>query len=161
MCEIEFYLDCEGHNDTFTHGDPMQKLNCKWYFHKMFGSYKAGSYKGLDVSFGKPELPAIGGCLLRSLMPVTVTEKDGKIHVTNPGSKDLFIEGPCNCVNKILAETTGSKEKGIKDVVSMDEFNLDIFDKKSNFHLVTNVVMPTREVVKCPRVGLSLKKMDE
>lgn len=127
----------------------------------MFGTYKAGSYKGLDLSFGNPELPATGGILLRSLMPVTVTEKDGKILVSNSGSKDEFIEGPCNCVNRILLETTGDKDKGIKDLVQMPEFNLDAFDQKSNFHLVTNVVMPTREVIKNPRVGLSLKKLDE
>jgi len=54
----------------------------------MFGTYKAGSYKGLDVSFGNPDLPAIGGILLRSLMPVTITEKDGKKHLASQGSKD-------------------------------------------------------------------------
>jgi hypothetical protein len=81
----------------------------------------------LDISFGKPEIDAIGGILLRSLMPVNVTKKDDKLLVSG-GSKDLFIEGPCNCVNRILEETCGSKEGTIKDLVAMSEFNLDAFD---------------------------------
>lgn len=87
VCEIEFYLNCEGHTDTFTHGDAMQRLNAKWYFHKMGGSYKSGSYKGLDLTFGRPEIKATAGCLLRSLMPVTVEHKKGKLCVSG-GSKD-------------------------------------------------------------------------
>ena len=106
----------------------MQKLNSQWYFHKMFGAYKSGSYKGLDLSLGRPDLPTIGGILLRSLMPVTVTEKDGKICVADPGTKAEFIEGPCNCVNRILLETTGDKDKGIKELVGMSEFSLNAFD---------------------------------
>ena len=104
VCEIEFYLDHPEHNDTFTHGDTLQKQNCKWYFHKMNGAYKAGTYKGLDLSFGKPEINAIGGILLRSLKEVFVSEEEagGKLKVTGNGE---FIEGPCNCVNRILKET--------------------------------------------------------
>lgn len=93
----------------------------------MGGTYKSGSYKGLDISFGKPDLSAIGGILLRSLMPVTVTNHNGKLIVSG-GSKDEFIEGPCNSVNRILLETCGNEEGGIKDLVAMPEFNLDAFD---------------------------------
>lgn len=64
-------------------------------------------------------------------------------------------------MNRILLETTGDKDKGIKDLVAMSEFSLDVFDQKSNFHLVPNVEMLSRVVVKCPRVGLTLKKLDE
>lgn len=71
MCEIEFYLNCEGHKDTFTHGDTLQHENAKWYFHKMGGNYKAGSYKGLDLTFGHRG-STIGGILIRSLMPVDI-----------------------------------------------------------------------------------------
>ena len=72
ICEVEFYLNCEGHIDTFTHGDTLQKQNCKWYFHKMNGAYKSGTYKGLDLSFGKPDINAIGGILIRAIMPCEV-----------------------------------------------------------------------------------------
>ena len=161
VCEIEFYLNCKGHPDSFTHGDTLQKQNSKWYFHKMGGAYKSGSYKGLDVSFGKPDIGAVGGILLRSLMPVTVENLDGKLIVSG-GGKDAFIEGPCNCVNRILEETCISSAVGIKELVEMPEFCLDAFDSKSNFHLVCeNVQMTKREIFKSPRVGLTLKKMDE
>ena len=74
VAEIEFYLnDYRVHKDTFTHGDPMQKQTGKWYFHKFGNSYKAGTYKGLDVAIGKGEGVAAGGILLRSLMPVTLS----------------------------------------------------------------------------------------
>lgn len=131
VCEIEFYLNCPGHTDTFAHGDVLQKQNAKWYFHKMGNAYKAGSYKGLDITFGKEG--AIGGILLRALMPVSVVLSNG-VYSVSGGSKDLFIEGPCNCVNRILEETTG--DKGIKELVDMKEFSLEAFDPKSNFHLI-------------------------
>ncbi len=60
-------------------------------------------------------------------MPVNVVNQDGTLQVSG-GSKDLFVEGPCNSVNRILLETTGSPEGGIKDLVAMSEFNLDAFD---------------------------------
>ncbi len=122
VCEIEFYLNCEGHKDTFTHGDPLQHKNSQWYFHKMGGNYKSGTYKGLDLTFGTPDR-SVGGILIRSLMPVSV-EKDGDVIKVSGGSKDSFIEGPCNSVNRILQETCG---KDIKDLVAMAQFNLDAF----------------------------------
>ena len=61
ISEIEFYFnDLEGlgkdksiHPDTFTHGDSLQKETGRWYFHKFGQSYKVGTYKGLDLTFGK------------------------------------------------------------------------------------------------------------
>jgi hypothetical protein len=127
----------------------------------MGGAYKSGSYKGLDLTFGKPDIEAVGGILLRSLMPVTVENLDGKLIVTG-GSKEAFIEGPCNCVNRILEETCNPSDVGIKELVGMPEFSLDAFDSKSNFHLICeNVQMKKREIIKSARVGLTLKKMDE
>jgi hypothetical protein len=59
ICEIEFYFDVreEGHhNDKFTHGDPVQATNGKWYLHRMNAnnptSFKAGTYKCMDLTFG-------------------------------------------------------------------------------------------------------------
>jgi len=42
ICEIEFYLKSESHNDTFVHGHDLQKEMGRWYLH--------GS--GLDLTFG-------------------------------------------------------------------------------------------------------------
>ena len=44
----------------------------------------------------------------------------------------------------------------------MPEFKLDALDQASNFHLIyLGVKMPKREIVETPRVGLTLKRLDE
>lgn len=44
----------------------------------------------------------------------------------------------------------------------MPVFSLDAFDSKSNFHLICEgVQMQRRDVVETPRVGLTLKRLDE
>lgn len=88
----------------------------------MGGKYKSGTYKGLDLTFGRPG-SSVGGILIRSLMPVTV-EKSGETLIVSGGGKDSFIEGPCNSVNRILKETC---DKDIKDLVAMPDFKLDAF----------------------------------
>jgi len=68
LAEIEFYYTNvvssnnsssskeEHHDDPFSHCHPLQLLMAQWYFHRSSSSatanYKAGSYKGLDVTFG-------------------------------------------------------------------------------------------------------------
>ena len=99
----------------------MQKQNGKWYFHKMNGAYKSGTYKGLDLSFGNEN--ATGGILLRAIREVTL-----------PSTMGDFIEGPCNCVNRILQDTC--KGENVKDLVGMASFSLDAFNSESNFHLI-------------------------
>ena len=82
----------------------MQKHTGKWYFHKFGSSYKQGTYKGLDVSIGKGDGVAAGGILLRSLMPLRkmAQSTDYNLVFADAGDKTSFIEGPCNCVNRIL-----------------------------------------------------------
>lgn len=53
LVEIEFYLNGGKHPDVFTHSCKDQQTCGEWYFHKMNGTYKGGSYKGLDITFGK------------------------------------------------------------------------------------------------------------
>lgn len=91
ICEIEFYLnDDKYHKDTFTHGDPIQATNGKWYMHRMTAknpmSFKGGTYKGMDLTFGKPG-QIYGGILIRSIMNIKTR---------------THIEGPCNCLDAIL-----------------------------------------------------------
>ena len=147
----------------------MQKQTAKWYFHKFGKSYKAGTYKGLDVSIGKGDGVAAGGILLRSLMPLTLSEtSDQKLTFTNRTDKANFLEGPCNCINRILAETMPTTKTGafeIIDLVACPDFSLDIFDPNSCLHLLCDtpgrqIVLPKRQMVKCPRVGLTLKRYD-
>ena len=72
VAEVEVYFnDDEVHKDTFTHGQDMQRESGKWYFHKQGNSYKSGTYRGLDLAFGKGK-KAAGGILMRSLIPTTV-----------------------------------------------------------------------------------------
>ena len=159
----------QNHKDTFTHGDPIQKQTAKWYFHKFGSTYKAGTYKGLDVSIGKGEGVAAGGILLRSLMPITLQESVGsEMRFANSTDKASFVEGPCNCVNRILDETKPEETKStwdIKDLVARDDFSLDIFCEASCLRLISSsedrkIVLPQRAVYSCPRVGLTLKRHD-
>lgn len=79
IAEIEFYWNDYGeHKDTFTHCSDVQKTTGNWYFNKIGPTYKAGSYKGgtwkgVDVSIGKGEDVAAGSFLLRSLIPCKLT----------------------------------------------------------------------------------------
>ena len=78
ICEVEFYYmnKKEGHEDTFTHCDPIQgKTNGKWYMHRMSAekpmSFKAGTYKGVDISFGATAgEERFGGILLRAMLNI-------------------------------------------------------------------------------------------
>ena len=130
ISEIEFYFnDSNVHPDTFTHGDEMQKQIGQWYFHRFGKTYKSGTYKGMDLSFGKGD-QAYGGILIRAITSVCAF-----------GCKHLppndFIEGPCNTVNKILehnsSETLALKE--VKDFVALDDFSTDAFNSSSRLYL--------------------------
>lgn len=53
--------------------------------------------------------------------------------------KASFIEGPCNCVNRLLKETAPEETKGdfsIADLVAREDFSLDVFDSTSCMHLL-------------------------
>lgn len=79
----------------------------KWYFHRFGKTYKVGTYKGMDLTFGKGD-KAYGGILIRAISSVGAT--DGKHLPPNE-----FIEGPCNTVNKIL-EHNSDKDNIYKEV---------------------------------------------
>lgn len=146
------------HQDTFIHGDDLQRQNGQWYFHRYgSNSYKGGTYKGLDISFGKGA-KAHGGILIRSLISLS------------PPPVNDFIEGPCNSVNKILKlNSDGAKDLEIVDLVGLKNFSLDIFNKESCLHFsglheTENKdlfrIIETKNLFKCPRVGLTLKRHD-
>ena len=87
ICEIEFYINCESHPDTYTHGDILQKNFGKIYFHRMNGkTYKSGTYKGVDLTLACENM--FFGILIRSMYDI---------------KNNTMICGPCNCVNMILA----------------------------------------------------------
>src|SRR5687768_13664992 len=65
LTEIEFYYHAEGHRDPFAHCQPVQLFLGRWYFHRSGGTYRGGSFKGVDLTFAGPE--AYGGILIRGM----------------------------------------------------------------------------------------------
>jgi hypothetical protein len=91
LVEIEFYYYNEAHRDPFAHRHPLQLTWAHWYFHRQGDNYRGGSFKGLDLTFGKDT--AFGGILIRSLEAA-----DGTL-----------IDGPCLCVDHLLAQAAVSQ----------------------------------------------------
>jgi hypothetical protein len=139
FCELEFYLNEKNHPDPFVHCNNDQKTEKRWYFHKQNNkSYKGGTYKGLDITFGYQfRNHTYGGILIRSI-------KD----------TENFIEGPCNVVNTILSNCN---YKSIIELVSDEKFSSDITNNTSLLHLKLHKY-PIETIYNGPRVGLTLKK---
>ena len=76
ICEIEFYLKSETHNDAYTHGHPLQKEKGRWYFHP----------SGVDITFGSDG--SYGGILIRALYNIDNGD---------------YIYGPLNCVTELFS----------------------------------------------------------
>lgn len=103
IIELECYLKNEKFEDHYTHCDPDQKQFACWYFHrsKPGGPYKAGTFKGLDLTLGHQN--GYFGILIRSI-------RRNKYGLDNPEMADEpnikdFVVGPCNVVNQILQAT--------------------------------------------------------
>lgn len=142
--EIEFYYttteESSSHKDPFTHQTKLQKTLGQWYFHQNpNGSYKSGTYKGLDFTIGDGDF-AFGGVLIRTIQNL---------------KNQSIIEGPCLVVNHIL-EKHGLKEskefveKFFKDENSILNKELCLVEKKGT----------KTKLYKSGRVGLTLKKSD-
>jgi len=138
IVEIEFYLKNNCHMDHYVHCDKDQLLLDTFYFHKhKTGTYKSGTFKGMDLTFGDASANAYFGILIRSIYDV---------------SNDLIIEGPCNVVNRILTEYA------LENIDSLtNRQNLNIYSNQQNFVLqITNDFEPER-IYSGPRIGLSAK----
>ena len=103
ICEIEFYLNSPEHPDQYVHGHMDQTKNATWYFHRFnTGTYKAASFKGLDIVLGHSDTAGFdpmrfgringvyAAILIRSVIDI---------------EQRLFIEGPCKTVEHILARS--------------------------------------------------------
>lgn len=138
LTEIEVYYTDPAHPDPFTHGDKMQ-LECgRWYFHKTRGTYRSGSFKGVDLTFGDGR--AYGGFLLRGL-----EKPDGEL-----------IDGPSLLVDYLIARSDVSTVAELDAAIA----GRKIWDDASPLFLEE---APTgeRDILPCARVGLSLKKAEE
>lgn len=144
IMEIEFYYyEKQSHPDPFTHKDEHQGYSGKWYFHRQNGkSYKGGTYKGLDITFGSNIEGVYGGILIRAIK-----------------YKDILIEGPCKVVDFILNKT---KCKTIEKL--LEKFESEELPKSvSENDILVLCEIPKEKIkkniiYKAPRVGLSLKK---
>jgi hypothetical protein len=135
IVEIEFYLQSLIHPDMYVHARLEQLTIGKFYFHRTSGggAYKAGTFKGLDVTFAHN---AYGGILLRSLT-----------------SGGVLIEGPCNCVNEILKVT---QSNDIAALVKRLPCDYTVFDNSVLWlALRENRKLP---VYMCRRIGLNATK---
>lgn len=133
--EIEFYYYGEGHLDPFAHRQPLQRSCCRWYFHRAQQSYRGGSFKGLDLSFG-PEA-SFGGILIR-----TIETPEGEL-----------INGCSLCVDHMLAQT------GFAEVAALDA----ALGQRKIWRAGPLTIRPAPEPADQPifataRVGLTLKK---
>jgi 3-methyladenine DNA glycosylase Mpg len=137
ICEVEFYVKNESHNDKYTHGDKNQKMFGKWYFHRYpNGAYKSGTYKGLDLTLG--DKTTCFGILIRSIYDQET---------------DTMIDGPCKSVNKILELNNCSD---VNEYMANRKDPLSVRSKK-NFHLKRKAQLDVEQVYKGPRIGLSDK----
>src|SRR5262245_43010040 len=100
IVEIEFYYHGDQHLDPFAHRDSLQLQLGRWYFHRTRGTYRSGTFKGLDLTFGDGK--AFGGVLIRSL-----ETPDGTL-----------IDGPSLCVDHLLdragCESVAALDSAIK-----------------------------------------------
>jgi len=135
ICEIEFYLRNEDHDDEYTHCNEDQSQFGKWYFHKYKnGTYKSGTYKGLDLTLGTKDKYC--GILIRSIYNI---------------DDDEFITGPCKSVNKVLEEYS---KKSVEDFTKNKL--LSAIENKHNF-VLEDSELEKEEIYVGKRVGLSDK----
>lgn len=135
ICEIEFYLKSEHHDDIFAHCNEKQKENQTWYFHRTRDgtSYRGGTYKGLDITFGGN---GFGGIIIRAI-----------------SDDNTYIDGPCKVVDYIL------KECQVEDVKTLDS-NLDnVFDK--NLIYIKPKDLDEKEIYTSARFGLKFKQKEQ
>lgn len=136
--EIEFYLNGGNHLDDFAHDDPIQKQTGSFYFHKMNGKYKGGSFKGMDVTFAHDGF--YGGILIRGIQKLSAPR--------------VLIDGPSLVVDHIL-KTCGAEN--IVQLVDTMMTSLAVCDLNNILHLEPAQRKGTRAVYTSARIGLTLK----
>ena len=136
LIEIEFYYFAPNHQDFFTHRDTLQTEPGKWYFHRHGGTYKGGTFKGLDLTFGNCN--AHGGILIRS-----IETSNGDI-----------ICGPSLCVDYLLSQTNTNSVAALDGKIAQRPAG----DKSNIIQLETAPIERTKPIFSTARVGLSLKK---
>ncbi|MFO0796889.1 MAG: hypothetical protein U0804_05390 [Gemmataceae bacterium] len=128
VAEVEFYLHAADHPDPFAHAHPLQRGWGRWYFHRTGGSYRGGSFKGLDLTLG--DGTATVGALLRA-----VVTPDGEV-----------IDGPSRLVDRLLTLAAAPTVAALDAQLPGEALHFrDAPDRGA-------------EVLSTARVGLSLKR---
>jgi len=128
-CEIEFYYRSEEHDDLYVHCNEDQLEFNSIYFHKFAnGTFKSGTFKGMDMTFGIRDKDIYFGILIRSIMDLETNE---------------FIEGPCKSVERLIANHNA---KTIQEFIDKDG---EITYKKKT--------LDKKDIYEGTRVGLSDK----
>lgn len=135
LTEVEGYYHSADHPDPFAHRHPVQVHLGRWYFHRVGGGYRGGSFKGLDVTCGRPG--AFGGILFRGL-----ETPDGAV-----------VDGPSLVVDHLLRTTGFASVSGLDAALG----ERPAWDTDGPLSLVLVEGEP-RPVLKSLRVGLSLKR---
>jgi len=138
LVEIEFYFDGEPHRDPFAHRHPEQATSGRWYFHRIGASYRGGSFKGVDLTFGDGD--SRGGVLVRSF---------------ETSSGELVV-GPSLCVDHVLAATGSSSVAALASAIG----GRSAFDATSPLHLVEDTALDVT-IFRSARVGLTLKRHND
>lgn len=128
--EAEAYFVGGAHRDPFAHQHPTQSDPGRWYFHRVGGSYRGGSFKGLDLTFGPPG--TFGGVLIRTLR--------------RPSG--ALVSGPSRCVDHLLALT------GAARVAALDDGRDALGDGALRLRPAPREVA----ILRTARVGLTLKR---
>ncbi len=137
VTEVEFYANAPAHRDPFAHDDPMQREFARWYHHRTGRSFRSGTYKGLDLAFGREDASA--AMLIRSIEAIDA-----------PYAR---FDGPCVCVDHLLALV------GHSDVASFVATYDRAVDDVTGSPSALAMVAPRPVAIFCSaRVGLSLKR---
>src|SRR5262245_4288513 len=139
LVEIEFYYDSQEHPDPFTHRHAEQATSARWYFHRIGESYRGGSFKGIDLTFGNSS--AHGGILIRSL-----ETPEGRL-----------VVGPSLCVDYLLTATGSSSVAALASAIG----GRPATDPVSPLQLIDGSYGQVEVTLfRSARVGLSLSRLD-
>ena len=136
FAELEMYYSGGPHADHFSHREPVQLADGRWYFHRTRGEYRGGSFKGLDLALG--DGTAYFGVLIRTLV----------------GPDGTVIDGPSLTVDHLLTQTKAASVAALDGVIN----GRSIWDTSSPLHIAEATPPRAAPVFACSRVGLSLKK---
>ncbi len=139
ICEIEFYLKDEVHQDLYTHLSKDQLSFGNLYFHKFKnGGYKEGTYKCFDLTMGNEGNQRYFGVLVRSICNI---------------KQNNFIEGPCRSLTRLFQDYEVSS---VKQFMS-GENDLRMFNQDGRIWICDDKSLALEDIWRGERIGLSDK----